>query len=149
MDSQRNLHCGIRKVYEPIYQDSSEEPIGVECLQNTAVDVFDDSETLLQYPTPDVAEDFKRNGCHQFAAAREDDDPVDRTNDSKYIPAKHLCPEIFEAFAKESDPSHLDFEYFFGLGGADDDFDDEWERYEQIVRAEALEEAENAANTTE
>ena len=148
MDSQKNLHCGIRKIYQPIFKEGSEEPVGIECLENTAVDVFDNDEKLLQYSTPDVTEDFKRNGGHQFAAVHEDDESVDRTNDSKYIPARHLSMELFDAFVDAADPNHPDYDYFFGTQD-DDEFELEWNQSEQITRAEALEAAENTNITPE
>ena len=116
--ASRSLHCGVRSVVHPVYEnEQATEPCGVEireCL--TAVDV----ETKLRYKKPVVTKEY------QDALNLHQDHHL-------YNPGDHLSYNLLEMLVQEMDGNEFDYDYF------DDAFktmvdNEEWEVFSVASR---------------
>ncbi|OEU05754.1 hypothetical protein FRACYDRAFT_258384 [Fragilariopsis cylindrus CCMP1102] len=95
--ASRSLHCGVRSVVHPVYEnEQATEPCGVEireCL--TAVDV----EAKLRYKKPVVTKEYQ--------------DALNVHNeDHLYNPGKHLSYNLLDMFVQEMDGNEFDYDYY-------------------------------------
>jgi hypothetical protein len=106
--ASRSLHCGIRSVVHPVYEnEQATVPCGVEvreCL--TVVDV----EAKLRYKKPVVTKEY------QDALNVHRDDHL-------YHPGNHLSYNLLEMLVQEMDGNEFDYDYYEDASRDDEEFD--------------------------
>jgi hypothetical protein len=95
--ASRSLHCGVRSVVHPVYEnEQATEPCGVEireCL--TAIDV----EAKLRYKKPVVTKEYQ--------------DALNVHKDNHlYNPGNHLSYNLLDTLVQEMDGNEFDYDYY-------------------------------------